>query len=72
MILPRAASGRPFFMSLWTIPIPMLRSLGSRAPSAAAAVILAGCAAVPQPRHGADAEGWQDVALPGKTQTGYR
>ncbi len=49
----------------------MLRTL-ARVSCSACAVWLAGCAVVPQPRHGADAEGWQDVALPGKAQTAYR
>jgi hypothetical protein len=49
----------------------MPHPIASRA-ACAVALLLAGCAALPSAPHGADAEEWQDVALPGKTATDYR
>lgn len=66
MILQRAAPGRPFFFM--HAPGRCLCALSC----AVGAMILAACAAAPEPPRGAQWDEWQDVALPGKAKTMYR
>lgn len=69
----RAALGRPFFMTpSLRLLAPPVRGFASRVACGVAVAVLAGCATVPEPPQAADAQGWHDVALPGKAKTAYR